>query len=303
VPEFSSKKETTSMAKTVLVPPLPNGEITAAARESLKGFFGKCALIAFALFIAEALITFSVESTPMQGAAKHLILGTVTVLFSGLLGMAYFKFCGKIADQEEDPDFKTCIEFSWKRFVIATIAGWFAGLITFLKFFLLIVPGILAALDYAMVPYIAFDNPDIKIGDTLKLSRRLMYGHRWQYFCFGWRFIGWGLLCLLTLGIGFFWLIPYAATSHWKFYRSITPAPESPEAAELPELKPYSGMSVGWRIFWLVILILCSALKDAADERKIERFADAIVKATEIEEEKAAPADNETPQTAPVKQQ
>ena len=131
----------------------------------------------------------------------------------------------------------------------------------------------------------------------------MMRGNKWRLFCLSFSFIGWILLCGLTMGIGFLWLIPYADTSHWKFYRSITPAPESPEAAELPELKPYSGMSVGWRIFWLVILILCSAIKDAADDRQIERFADAIVKAMEIEDEKAAPADNETPQTAPAKQQ
>ena len=291
------------MVKTVLVPKLPNGEITAAARESLKGYFGKCALIAFVLFIAEALIDVSVDVSPIPAVAKHLLNGIATVICSTILGFAYFKFCGLISDGEENPDFKACIDFSLKRFAISTLAGWYAGLIAFLKLFLLIVPGILAMMDYAMVPYIAFDNPDIKIGDTLKLSRRLMYGHRWQLFCLGWRFIGWGLLCLLTLGIGFFWLVPYAVTSYWKFYRSITPAPDSPEAAELPELKPYNGMPLGWRIFWLVILILFGAVQDLSNERKADRFANAIVKAMEIEDEEVAPADNETPQTAPVKQQ
>jgi len=34
-------------------------------------------------------------------------------------------------------------------------------------------------------------------------------------------FIGWFILCLLSLGIGFFWLIPYIETSHAKFYEEL----------------------------------------------------------------------------------
>jgi uncharacterized membrane protein len=270
------------MVKTVLVTPLPNGEITAAARESLKGFFGKCALIAFALFIAELLIALIVDIIGI-GSAEYFINGAVSAFFSTILGFAYFKFIGKISDGEEDPEFKNCVDFSLERFAIATFAGWYAGLIIFLKLFLLIIPGILAMYDYAMVPFIAFDNPNIRFRDTLKLSRRLMYGHRWQYFCLGWRFIGWGLLCLLTLGIGFFWLVPYAVASYWKFYRSITPAPDSPEAAELPELEPYSGISVGWKIFCFILLVLFAACKDYVDERKADRFTDRIEAAAEAD--------------------
>jgi uncharacterized membrane protein len=34
-------------------------------------------------------------------------------------------------------------------------------------------------------------------------------------------FIGWALLCILTLGIGFLWLIPYINVSVAKFYQDI----------------------------------------------------------------------------------
>ncbi|WP_369292780.1 DUF975 family protein, partial [Saccharophagus degradans] len=32
------------------------------------------------------------------------------------------------------------------------------------------------------------------------------------------RFLGWAILCLLTLGIGFLWLIPYMYVTYAKFY-------------------------------------------------------------------------------------
>lgn len=272
------------MAKTVLVPPLPNGEITAAARGSLKGFFGKCALIAFTLFILEFGITFTIESLPLSKLAIHFLNGAASVFCNTILGLAFFKFCGKIADDEENPEFKPCIEFAWKRFAVVTLAGWYAGLIIILKFFLLIVPGVMAIYDYALVPFITLDEPDIKISDSLKLSRRLMYGHRWQLFCLYCRFIGWALLSLLTLGIGFFWLIPYMSTTMWKFYRSITPSPNSIEATELPELAPYSGMSPGWRIFWLIILIIFGAYGDVRSDRQSDAIVQAVEKTLGVED-------------------
>ena len=48
-----------------------------------------------------------------------------------------------------------------------------------------------------------------------------MYGNRWKLFCLGLRFVGWSLLALLTLGIGFFWLIPYYQTSTALFYEEL----------------------------------------------------------------------------------
>ena len=44
----------------------------------------------------------------------------------------------------------------------------------------------------------------------------------WKLFCLHWRFFGWALLCVLTLGIGFLWLGPYIAMSTAKFYDDLT---------------------------------------------------------------------------------
>ena len=39
--------------------------------------------------------------------------------------------------------------------------------------------------------------------------------------CLDLSFIGWALLCILTLGIGFLWLQPYIEASHAKFYEEL----------------------------------------------------------------------------------
>lgn len=43
-------------------------------------------------------------------------------------------------------------------------------------------------------------------------------GNKWKLFCLGFRFFGWALLCILTLGIGFLWLFPYMIVSFAQFY-------------------------------------------------------------------------------------
>jgi uncharacterized membrane protein len=92
---------------------------------------------------------------------------------------------------------------------------------TLLWALLLIVPGIIAAISYSMTFYIMIDNPQLDAQDAIKKSKVLMNGNKYRYFCLLCRFIGWFLLCLLTLGIGFLWLIPYFMVSTAKFYDSL----------------------------------------------------------------------------------
>lgn len=86
---------------------------------------------------------------------------------------------------------------------------------------LLIVPGFIAALSYSMVFFIRCDRPELTALDALKRSKELMRGNRWKLFCLICRFIGWALLAILTLGIGFLWLIPYWKTSQAHFYEDL----------------------------------------------------------------------------------
>lgn len=72
-----------------------------------------------------------------------------------------------------------------------------------------------------MVPYILRDHPELSITETLWTSRMMMKGHKWEFFVLELSFIGWALLCILTLGIGYLWLIPYMQMTIAKFYEKI----------------------------------------------------------------------------------
>jgi len=86
---------------------------------------------------------------------------------------------------------------------------------------LLIIPGIIAALSYSMTFYILADDNSIGAMDAINKSKKMMYGYKWKYFCLGLRFLGWAILCILRLGIGFLWLSPYVHVSVTKFYEDI----------------------------------------------------------------------------------
>ena len=72
---------------------------------------------------------------------------------------------------------------------------------SFLWSLLFWIPGIIKAYSYSMTPYILAAYPDVKTKDALRLSMRIMEGHKWEYFVLILSFIGWNLLSLCTCGI------------------------------------------------------------------------------------------------------
>lgn len=91
----------------------------------------------------------------------------------------------------------------------------------FLWTLLLIIPGLVKAYSYALVPYLVEDDPALDADSCIHRSRELMAGHKWDLFCLDLSFIGWFILCLFTMGIGFLWLCPYIKTAHAAFYEDL----------------------------------------------------------------------------------
>lgn len=96
------------------------------------------------------------------------------------------------------------------------------GLYILLWTLLLIIPGIIASLSYAMTPYIMAENPDMGANEAIAASKKMMKGQKENLFYLYLTFLGWWLLCLFTLGIGFLWLNPYMKAAEAAFYREIS---------------------------------------------------------------------------------
>jgi uncharacterized membrane protein len=75
---------------------------------------------------------------------------------------------------------------------------------------------------YAMSDYILAENPEMSPSDALAESKRMMHGNKWRLFCLELSFIGWGILCLCTCGIGFLWLSPYMFQAEAAMYHEIS---------------------------------------------------------------------------------
>lgn len=86
---------------------------------------------------------------------------------------------------------------------------------------LLIIPGIVAYYKYAFALYILRDNPDIKVTEAITKSKELVYGYKGKLFLFQLSFIGWILLCVITLGIATLWIAPYINASTAVFYNKL----------------------------------------------------------------------------------
>ena len=95
------------------------------------------------------------------------------------------------------------------------------GVYVFLWTLLLIVPGVVKALSYAMTPFILNDKPELSANETIELSMEMMEGRKMDLFLLYLGFLGWALLCILTLCIGFLWLEPYVYAATAAFYEDV----------------------------------------------------------------------------------
>jgi uncharacterized membrane protein len=178
------------------------------ARESLKGKWG----LAIGTFIVYMVIAGGLQMIPFIGPIASLIIMGPLVL-----GLAIFSLS---ISRNQDAKLEQLFH-GFNNFGNALAAYLLMVLFILLWLLLLIIPGIIAALSYSMTFFIIADDPEIKPMDAIDKSKKMMDGYKWKYFCLGLRFLGWALLCILTLGIGFLWLFPYIQVSTAKFYEDV----------------------------------------------------------------------------------
>lgn len=109
----------------------------------------------------------------------------------------------------------------YKNFLKVTGTLLLEGIIICLGFILFVIPGIYLSFSYMLVPYLLAQRNDLSITDTLRLSRKMMYGHKIDAFVLGLSFMGWIVLGAFTLGILYVWLYPYMSVTFTKFYLNI----------------------------------------------------------------------------------
>ena len=87
---------------------------------------------------------------------------------------------------------------------------------------LFLIPGIIKAYSYRMVPFILSDEPGLEGREAINRSREMMNGHKWRTFVLDLSFILWDILSVLTLGlVGVFYAVPYQFATNAELYQTL----------------------------------------------------------------------------------
>ena len=98
----------------------------------------------------------------------------------------------------------------------------FRDMYTFFWTLLFIIPGIVKAYEYRMIPYLLADNPQMTKEQAFAESKRMMKGQKWRTFVLDLSFIGWNILTLVTFGIlGIFYVLPYMNETNAALYETL----------------------------------------------------------------------------------
>lgn len=159
----------------------------------------------------------AMESVQMP-AGVSLVLLVISLLFA-IVMIAYKKYILNFVrtGKFEFSDIIDCFKEKWLNILVATVL---MGLIVFACSLLFVIPGIIMALAYGMVSYVVIDT-DLSGVDSLKKSREMMKGYKWNYFVFGLSFIGWILLVPFTFGLLLIWLFPYMTVADALYYEEL----------------------------------------------------------------------------------
>ena len=185
------------------------------AREALSGRWG----LAVGAFFVYMLIIGALGCAPMKFPLLSIGGSLVSILIAGAFALGVATFSLAISRKEE-----ASLEMIFSGFMYygKTLGLYLLMMLfIFLWMLLLIIPGIIAAFSYSLAFYILSEDPNIGAMEAIDKSKKMMYGYKWKYFCLGLRFIGWILLGILSLGIGFLWIIPYMSVSSAKFYEDV----------------------------------------------------------------------------------
>lgn len=156
----------------------------------------------------------------MYIAGVALVIAALYFVLGSVVEIGYARFNLDLIDRTEAKIATLFSYFSdWGRMAAARFLR---VMYVFLWSLLLIIPGIIANFSYAMTGYILAEHPELTAGEAITRSKEMMRGRKFRLFCLHFSFIGWDILCALTLGIGYLWLTPYKQAAIAAFYREVS---------------------------------------------------------------------------------
>ena len=125
-------------------------------------------------------------------------------------------------DLEEDAEIKeVCFAFD-RGYKNSVKVMFFRDLYTILWTLLFIIPGIVKAYEYRMIPYILSEDPNMDKNEVFAMSKQMMTGNKWKAFVLDLSFILWDILGACTCGIlHIFYIEPYKRLTDAGLYQAL----------------------------------------------------------------------------------
>lgn len=202
-----------------------NSEIRAIARERLEGNWGNAALVTLVMIVCAGVLNSAFQyagmlALPVSGDAAGAagqgtsLIGTcifMPIAYAYAVMMLSLVRGGKLA--------VTGLFGCYNKRVFVTMLLKFIYQV--LWALLLIIPGIVKSYSYAMTEFIMNDNPELEGNKAIEASMAMMQGNKMRLFLLDLSFIGWAILALLTMGLGFILLEPYMYAARAAFYEEL----------------------------------------------------------------------------------
>lgn len=167
----------------------------------------------------------SVDIGVLLAAALGLLLVTAVFIAINILvtlpfevGACKFRLHA-VRGTGEISDLGNGYDISYKRNVKTLF---FRNLYVCLWSLLLVVPGIVKAYEYRMIPYLLADHPELSKEEAFQTSKQMMQGNKWHTFLLDVSFVLWWMLGALTLGIAcVLYVHPYVQLTEAALYETL----------------------------------------------------------------------------------
>ncbi len=216
-------------------------ELKERGKTAFKANYWPCVLVAFLLSLLAGGLTVTSKLNESEGSsfiesfrqlppeAIAAIAGISTTVIIVALLLRIFLFnplsvgChGFFIENHEQPARLEVLKKGFRNYGNVFLTLFLKDLFLVLWTLLLIVPGVIKAYSYRMVPYILAEDPTLSPTECITRSREMMRGNKWNAFVLDLSFIGWHILTILTFGlVGIFWTDPYKESTDAALYLAL----------------------------------------------------------------------------------
>lgn len=183
----------------------------------------------------------SYDSQPIFYSSNFELILYSFISVASILGILYTIFIGNvivvgkngyfIKNHDENPELGEMFQGFKENYLNVVKIMLIMELKIMLWLLLLVVPGIIKAYEYSMIPCLLAENPNITTDEAFSLSKQMTTGQKMNLFVLDLSFLGWYFLGFLCFGIGALFVQPYDVATFTEVYLILKESVKKDECA------------------------------------------------------------------------